>query len=279
VLLDGSLHARAGRTGLLAALDRIPKGARVGFGVASDTPALLPLAPWDEARRAELVKLLDALSFEGGQDNTGALAEALGMLEGEPRATLLWIYGAQGFEFTEHGAELEQMLDRGTRVPEIWLLPVAPGPNALLRNPRLFAAAHTLAWSGDAGADIRTALDDYFDAAPRWTITRTSGPGAGLVAGSQHVEKLWALDQIEALLAQRKPDRDGAIALAARYRLVTPVSGAVVLESDDQYLRAGLTPPDPGVVPTIPEPETWALIIVACLAFAWALHARRRALA
>jgi hypothetical protein len=28
-------------------------------------------------------------------------------------------------------------------------------------------------------------------------------------------------------------------------------------------------------VPTIPEPETWALIIVACLCFAWALRARR----
>jgi hypothetical protein len=52
-----------------------------------------------------------------------------------------------------------------------------------------------------------------------------------------------------------------------------------VLESDDQYLRAGLTPPDPGLVPTIPEPETWALLIVACLAFAWALRTRRRALA
>jgi hypothetical protein len=279
VLLDGSVHARPGRDGLLAALDRIPAGARIGFGIAADTPALLSLAPWSEARRAELVKLLDSQVFAGGQDNTGALAQALGMLEGEPRATLLWIHGVQGYEFTEHGAALDQVLDRGTRLPDIWLLPVAAGPNALLRHPRLFTAAHTLAWSGDVGADIRAALDDYFDAGPRWTIARTSGVDAGLVRGSQHVEKLWALDQVEALLAQRKPDRDGAIALAARYRLVTPVSGAVVLESDDQYQRAGLTPPDPGAVPTIPEPETWALLIVACLAFAWAVHARRGALA
>jgi hypothetical protein len=54
------------------------------------------------------------------------------------------------------------------------------------------------------------------------------------------------------------------------------VSGAVVLESNEAYAQAGLSPPDPGQVPTIPEPETWALIVVACACFGWALHSRRR---
>jgi hypothetical protein len=56
---------------------------------------------------------------------------------------------------------------------------------------------------------------------------------------------------------------------------VTRASGAVVLGSDDQYRAAGLTPPDASAVPTIPEPETWAMLIIACLAFAWALRHRR----
>jgi hypothetical protein len=55
------------------------------------------------------------------------------------------------------------------------------------------------------------------------------------------------------------------------------VSGAVVLETDVEYLRAGLTPPDPTAVPTIPEPETWAMLVIACLAFAWAWRQRRYA--
>jgi len=279
VLLDGSARAAPARAALLAALDRLPKGARIGFGVAADSPALLSLAPWDESRRAELTKLLDDQPFEGGQDNLPGLAAALGSLEGEPRATLLWIYGPQGFAFQDHVAELEQVFDRSARLPELWLLPIEPGPNRLLRHPRLFSTAHLLAWSGDPAADISAAFTDYYDPAPRWTITRTAGSAAGLVTGSRHVEKLWALDEIDALLAQRKPDRDHAIALAARYGLVTPVSGAVVLETDDQYRAAGLTPPDPSQVPTIPEPETWALIIVACACFAWMLRARRRAAA
>jgi hypothetical protein len=32
-------------------------------------------------------------------------------------------------------------------------------------------------------------------------------------------------------------------------------------------------------VPTIPEPETWALLIIACLAFAWVWRRRRLAAA
>jgi hypothetical protein len=279
VLLDGSKRAAPGRQGLIAALGRIPGGARVGFGIASATPVSLPLAPWSTARRAELIELLDAQSFDGGEDNTGPLAEALGSLAGEPRATLLWIHGPQGFQFEEHTAAFEQVLDRGKRLAELWLLPVEPGPNRLLRHPRLFAGAHTLAWSGDARIDIGAALDDYFDTEPRWMISRTEartpGAAAGLVTGSTHVEKLWAHEEISALLDGAPANRERAVALAAQYRIVTPVSGAVVLETDQDYVNAGLTPPDAGSVPTIPEPETWALLIVACLAFAWALHRRR----
>ena len=278
LLLDGSKRAASARAGLISALDRIPKGARVGFGIASATPVSLPLAPWGEARRAELIELLEAQPFDGGEDNLGLLARALGSLEGEPRATLLWVQGPQGHAFGDHTAELEQLLDRGRRLPELWMLPVEPGPNRLLRDPRLFAGAHTLAWSGEPRADIGAAIDDYFDTAPRWTIVRTEAKAAGLVTGSAHVEKLWALDQINALLDGKPADRERAVALAAQYRIVTPVSGAVVLETDQDYVDAGLTPPDPGAVPTIPEPETWGLIVVACLAFAWAVR-RQRALA
>jgi hypothetical protein len=45
--------------------------------------------------------------------------------------------------------------------------------------------------------------------------------------------------------------------------LVTPVSGAVVLETKAQYQAAGLTPVDPLTTPAIiPEPESWALLIL-----------------
>jgi len=63
--------------------------------------------------------------------------------------------------------------------------------------------------------------------------------------------------------------RAAAVALATEYRLVTPVSGAVVLETQQQYDQSNLTPVSQATVPTIPEPHEWALGLIACAALAW----------
>jgi vault protein inter-alpha-trypsin-like protein len=279
IVLDGSKPAKAAGAALLSAADGIPAGARVGFAIAAPGSAPLPVAPWTPGRKTQLAALIDAAPFDGGEDNLGVLADQLAALEGEPGAALLWIHGPQGFDFPEHTAQLEQLLDRSLRLPAFELLPVTPGPNTLLQHPRVFGAASTRAWSGDPRADIAAAFKDHFDDSQRWTVTRAPGPATGHVAGSPHVANLWARGEVDALIAQGPAHFDEATQLAGQYRLVTPVSGAVVLESDAQYVAAGLTPPDPGAVPTIPEPSTWALLIVACLAFFWAVRRQRMAAA
>ena len=62
---------------------------------------------------------------------------------------------------------------------------------------------------------------------------------------------------------------EAAQILAVRYQLVTPVSGAVVLENAQQYQATGLQPVDAGSVPTIPEPEMVVLLIVVGLLLMW----------
>jgi hypothetical protein len=64
-------------------------------------------------------------------------------------------------------------------------------------------------------------------------------------------------------------NRAAAVALATRYQLVTPVTGAVVLETAQQYDESRLTPVTPATVPTIPEPHEWALILIACAGMVW----------
>ena len=82
--------------------------------------------------------------------------------------------------------------------------------------------------------------------------------------------RLWASEQVLALMqADPAIHREAALALAAKYRLVTPVSGAVVLETRQQYEASGLTPANPSTVPTVPEPHEWALIIVALSVLTW----------
>ena len=64
--------------------------------------------------------------------------------------------------------------------------------------------------------------------------------------------------------------------LAARYQLVTPVTGAVVLETEQQYRENGLKPVDAGTVPTIPEPEMVVLLIVAGAFLIWLAYMKYR---
>jgi len=59
---------------------------------------------------------------------------------------------------------------------------------------------------------------------------------------------------------------------------VTPVSGAVVLESKQQYDESRLTPVSQATVPTVPEPHEWALALIACAALMWLVVGNRRRL-
>ena len=68
----------------------------------------------------------------------------------------------------------------------------------------------------------------------------------GLIVGSRQTVQpflqrwAWAADQVQQFLDLG--NREAAVKLATKYRLVTPVTGAVVLETDEQFEEAGLTP-------------------------------------
>jgi hypothetical protein len=90
-----------------------------------------------------------------------------------------------------------------------------------------------------------------------------------------HLARLWAASAAE---ASTSPLTDAARAdLASRYQLVTLFSGAVVLETQQQYAEHGLTPADGSAtpsVPNVPEPSTSLLVMLATAA---ALMRRKRA--
>jgi hypothetical protein len=52
------------------------------------------------------------------------------------------------------------------------------------------------------------------------------------------------------------------------------VSGAVVLETTQQFEANKLTPATAGTVPTVPEPHEWALMILAAVALTFLLRQR-----
>jgi hypothetical protein len=97
----------------------------------------------------------------------------------------------------------------------------------------------------------------------------------GHAVTAPYLSALWAADESARLSAAGKTGE--AAKLATYFRIVTPVSGAVVLESAEQYKRAEMDPNNPdtnAMVPTAPEPDEWLLIMLATGALLWT--ARRR---
>ena len=88
-----------------------------------------------------------------------------------------------------------------------------------------------------------------------------------LPEAASDVARLWASREVQRIM---RSDHSTAVDLATRYRLVTPVTSAVCLETDKQYDEFGLEKAGADSLPelempTIPEPETWILIITGLL--------------
>jgi hypothetical protein len=94
--------------------------------------------------------------------------------------------------------------------------------------------------------------------------------------GDLQIVRLWARDQVTAMLdhdpalGAARPSRAEAVALAVKHQIVTPVSGAVVLETQQQYDANGLSP-----VTAVPlPPALWAALLT--LPLVWLACRRHR---
>jgi hypothetical protein len=271
LVIDGSA-ALAGRAGtLIAALDAISPGVKVGAIIASEPAQQVALAPWSDTQKRALAELLRSAAFAGGQDNAPALADALQALESEPNATLIWIHGPQPISFAGSGTHLEQAAARLSQLPNVILYDVQPGPNEALPDAPWAWSARSLPATGDVKADLSGFFAQASSQAQTFAIRRTQGqPTEGRTQGSDHIARLWANERVlELMRTNPTVNRPAAVALASQYRLVTPVSGAVVLETKQQYDESRLTPADQATVPTVPEPHEWALLLIACAGLLW----------
>jgi hypothetical protein len=232
-----------------------------------------------DARSLQSLSPLDATSmirgyeYVGGKDNTAALAQALDTVLGAQQSALVWIHGPQPVSL-QNAAALEQRLER--RGPVRWYdIQVAPGSNRIVESLDGVAPIHTLSlaqlprlfslWQS-GGNQIVTR---------RERVSSTEPPDRGEEQTSDHLARLWANDEVQRLLYKEHASRQSIIELAHQYQLVTPVTGAVVLETQQQYDEAGLTRVPEGTVPSIPEPEEWALIVIALCVLVYAFHRRR----
>jgi hypothetical protein len=176
---------------------------------------------------------------------------------------------------------IRQRWERRPDGPGLFELQAITGVNKIVESLDGFNQARSLPRTGLVSDDLKMLFDRWQGNIPAFEISRNrvdpaDRPTDEAKETSGHLARLWAYDQINSMIQQKGPDYlEQAVTTATSYQLVTPVSGAVVLETQQQYKRAGLQPVDPATVPTIPEPEVWALLIIAAIALAWVVFRER----
>ncbi|MBM3883045.1 MAG: PEP-CTERM sorting domain-containing protein [Verrucomicrobia bacterium] len=265
VVVDGSRGMQP-HLGLLAdTLGQLPAGVELALVLATDVASREPMddVSADPARQRAVIEGLRRLRLVGGQDNLPALVRAWDLAAEKDGSVILWIHGPQPVLLAS-GEALRQRYDRRPNGPRILELQTEAGPDRVIEQLDGVTRLNAVPRLGPLAEDLRRIVAGWEGGVREVTVLREPVPGDGLASGesghetSLHLARLWAHGEITRLRAQRQVD--AAVELAARYQLVTPVSGAVVLETQAQYEATGLEPVDPATVPAIPEPSTWLLL-------------------
>ena len=208
------------------------------------------------------------LQAVGGQDNLDGLVRAWDIAFAGKNSAVLWIHGPQPVDLSSDAA-LQQRLERSPAHPQLFAIQTSAGPNRLLEQWHAGAIQSLPRWNS-----LENDLADWFRQigarTGSWRFQRRAvSPDAvpdldKVPKVTDHVRRLYAADQIETFASTG--DRKKAVQMAGQHQLVTSVSGAVVLETKEQFDRAGLSPVDPAEVPVIPEPTSWLLLCLGlCL--------------
>jgi len=277
IVIDGSAPMRPAAAAVAAALAELPGDRRILVLFAGDrTEELARGGKPDAGTLARLSRRLRPGAFAGGCDNVPALLEAWAFAAEAGRGAVLWLHGPQP-QALSPGEALRQRLERHRDGPILCEVPLADGPNRLLEQldgPLPLRAVRPSVPPADA---IRSVVAELADGRRerRLAVERAvNPPPAGAPRASSHLARLWANRRTRDLLAEGR--RAEALSLSTGHQIVTPVSGAVVLETARQYAEAGLEPADARHVPDIPEPGTM-LLLLAGTAAAFAARGARRA--
>lgn len=226
---------------------------------------------------AALAERLLAVASPGGCDNVAALLESLEYAAAGDK-TIVWIHAPQPVVL-QPPTPLAQRFERDPKMT-LYDVAVAAGPNQVVSELPDSNNIRTVPRLGNLPDDLKGLLARLTGQSKEQQLVRTRSEGKppATPKSSSHIARLWAADQVLALVRSGKPgSRLEAGKLAAAYQLVTLVSGAVVLENQQQYDESKLKPADPASTPNIPEPSTLALLFATLPALGWLAWRRRRA--
>ena len=247
LVLDSSAGMSAHLAEVANSLGAFPPGVELGVLIVSDTGAdlLTPVQAASAQLLSSLAHRIRATQCEGGRSNVRALVQAWDLTATGDAGMVLWVHGPIR-ELTDAPEPfLGRWLEVGVK-PRFLDVQTEAGPNRLLERLGATEGFDSVTRRWSLSQDLRRIFAVSTQKSVETTLVRWSSANEPSNASPANdstawaMTCLWANDRISSLLRAEVPDGNAALGLATKYHLVSPVSGAVVLETDEQYIRAGL---------------------------------------
>lgn len=268
LVVDGSSAMKLGWTPLCDAIESLPIHLNLRCDIAGDQVRTL-----SDATPAQVAAFLRSYEPVGGQDAVKALEASLGT--GKDDDLVLWVRGPQPLLL----ADLNGVRNRLQALPSLVLKEVVavPSVNRVAEKLAEDGRLSTAVWDSTLAETLNTVIGHDVLGHTRWhpVRTRQSQPpeGDNVVKSNIDLARLWGDEEVRRKLSLGESHKATAAVIGSRYRLVTAVSGAVVLENQEQYDDHGLTPVS--VVPL--PPAAWAILVMLPLVILAKRRLTRRA--
>jgi len=261
LVVDGSRRMKKYVETIMAAFKNFPKDIKLAILLASDNIIKL-----------ESINKLSDLNFTGGCDNIPALEDAWNIASEKTNSVILWLHATQPFELMDT-ENFKQNLERRPGNPELFDFQLGNGPNRIAEKLNGLSQIKRLRTFGNPKAELEKLFSLWTGTKKQLYFERELIPVKEIKNTNKdsHVARLWANEKVCKLAnSWKEKDKINAVEIASDYHLVTPVSGAVVLETAEQYLDAGLEPVSEETSPhVIPEPCSFILLLVTFIFLRW----------
>ena len=262
-VIDTSAAMRPHMADVLAALAKVPDGTEKEFWFTDDLPPAKPLA-----------ELPSSVNCRGGRPALATLVKALDALAASgDSAALVWIHAGEPVS-GQTGDVLALKLRKADNV-RLFICQIAEGECALTEPIPPSAKIASLTSDALSGG-VGPALERFFGG---WAVRLISSREKvaladvpqGAVPASDHLGRLWATEETARIFRDGDPVAlEKAQKTALPWHIVTAATGAVVLESKQEYHENDLEPVDAHSVPTVPEPGALLCLVIVAVIFALA---------